>query len=266
MDVRVSALGSPKTSPAFLAPDASRRIGLIVLETDLTMERDFARLAYGSGVAVFANRVAFGNPFTREILAAVERSLTGAAAALIPDAPFDVVHFGCTAASAVIGDAGVEAAVRAAKPGAQVTNPIISADTALRALDARRLSILTPYTLELSHPVADRFAALGFDIQSLTCLNIADDRDMGRLRHDVLVKEAVAAMAPNADALFISCTAVPSAEAVAAIEAEIGRPVVTSNQSAVWMALRLCGVETDVPGGGRLFACQLPLSDARGAA
>jgi maleate isomerase len=265
MDTRVSDLGTPGQSSAFAAPDAIRRIGLVVLETDLTMERDFARLAHGTGVALHANRIAFRNPVSAQSLAALETGLTAATAALIPGAPFDVVHFGCTSASAVIGDDGVAAAVRSAKPGARATNPLIAAHAALTALGARRLSILTPYVPAIARPVAERFAALGYGVEGLTCWGLEDDRDMARVRPDILIREAVAATDPDADALFISCTAVPSAESVPAIEAAIGRPVVTSNQAAAWMALRLCGVTDTIPAGGRLFANALADADQWGA-
>ncbi|WP_143027027.1 ectoine utilization protein EutA [Rhodospira trueperi] len=262
----MSDLGTPGTSPAFSAPDAVRRVGLVVLETDLTMERDVARLLHGSGLAVHANRIAFSNPVSAESLAALETSLSAATAALIPGTPFDVIHFGCTSASAVIGDDGVSAAVRTAKPGARATNPIIAADAALKALGVRRLSILTPYVPEIARPVADRFAALGYDIAGLTCWAIEDDRDMARVRPDVLIREAVAATDPKADALFISCTAVSAAEVVPLIEAEVDCPVVTSNQAAAWLALRLCGIDHDVPGGGRLFSRPLAPGDRKGTA
>ncbi|WP_299438728.1 hypothetical protein [uncultured Rhodospira sp.] len=266
MDVRVSPLGSPARSSAFLAPEAVRRVGLVLLETDLTSERDFARLTHGSGVAVYANRVAFSNPVSAESLSALEERLARAATALVPEAPFDVIHFGCTSASAVIGDAGVEAAVRAAKPGARVINPMVAADAALSALDVTRISILTPYVPDIARPVAERFAALGYAVDGVTCWAIEDDRDMARIKPDVLVREAIAATAREAEALFISCTAVPAAEVVALIESEIDRPVVTSNQAAAWMALRLCGVDHDVPGGGRLFSRPLAGDVQRGSA
>jgi maleate isomerase len=264
--IQVSDLGAPGAPDAFVPYGARRRIGLIALETDLTMEPDFARLLRGRDVDIFANRIAFGNPITREILAALEAGLTDAAAALIPDAPFDVIHFGCTSASAVIGDAGVEAAVHAAKPDARVTNPLIAAVAALDALGVRRLSVLTPYTPDISRPVGERFAAHGRAIDRFTCWGLEDDRVMARVRPEVIVREAVAAMHPESDALFISCTAVPSAALAPVIEAEIGRPLVTSNLAAAWMALRLCGIADDIPGAGRLFACPLPPADARGAA
>ena len=40
---------------------------------------------------------------------------------------------------------------------------------------------------------------------------------------------------------------------VAALEQEIGKPVVTSNQALAWDALRLAGVSDSLPARGRLF-------------
>lgn len=262
MDFQVSDLGPPATSPAFRDPAATRRIGLLALETDHTMEGDFARLAHGCDVAVFVNRVPYDQPESPEDLAALTEHLTAGAARLLPGASFDLIHFGCTSASAVIGEAGVRQAIQAAKPGAAVSTPMSAAAAALRALGVRRLSILTPYKPAISRPVADHFASLGHALDSLTCWGIHDDRDMARVTRDTIVREAVAATAPSADALFISCTAVDSAAVAARIEAEIGRPVVTSNLAAAWLALRVCGVGPgegpDAATAGRLFACPLP--------
>jgi maleate isomerase len=48
------------------------------------------------------------------------------------------------------------------------------------------------------------------------------------------------------------------AEAAAAIEAEIGLPVTSSNHAMAWHALRLAGVDDRLDGFGRLFT--LPLA------
>ena len=67
-------------------------------------------------------------------------------------------------------------------------------------------------------------------------------------------------MAADAEALFISCTALRSALVAAEIEKALGRPVVTSNQASAWNCLRLCGEETTHPQWGRLMT--LPLGSA----
>jgi maleate isomerase len=127
----------------------------------------------------------------------------------------------------------------------------------LRALGARRISVLTPYTVETSRPMAAYFAAHGFDLASFTCLGFGDDREMARIRPAALVDLASEAATPDAEALFISCTALRAASVAREIEAAIGRPVVTSNQATAWNCLRLCGDDAARPEFGRLMT--LPL-------
>jgi maleate isomerase len=53
----------------------------------------------------------------------------------------------------------------------------------------------------------------------------------------------------------VSCTSLRLAENVAAIEAEVGIPVTSSDHALAWHSLRLAGVTDVVPGAGRLFEC-----------
>jgi maleate isomerase len=108
--------------------------------------------------------------------------------------------------------------------------------------------------------MAAYFAGHGFDIASFTCLGFEDDREMARIAPSALVDLAREATHAQAEALFVSCTALRSALAAADIEKAIGRPVVTSNQASAWNCLRLCGDEAAHPEWGRLMT--LPLGSA----
>ena len=57
----------------------------------------------------------------------------------------------------------------------------------------------------------------------------------------------------GAEACFISCTAIRSAGLIAPLEAELGMPVLTSNQAMAWHATRRLGLPDAVPGFGRLM-------------
>lgn len=231
-----------------------RRVGLILLATDHSTEADFARLVASPGIGVFATRIEYANPTTPANLRAAQPRLEAAAALLLPGEALDVVCFSCTSASVVIGDAAVEAAIRSGKPGVRVVTPPLAAKAGLEALGCRRISVLTPYTLETSAPMASYFEGHGFDLESFTCLGLDDDRDMARISRASLVEAAVAATGEDADALFISCTALRSASVAAEIEERIGRPVVTSNQATAWACRVACGLDATVEGAGRLFA------------
>ncbi|MGQ9370284.1 ectoine utilization protein EutA [Azospirillum sp. A39] len=231
-----------------------RRIGLVVLATDHTTEPDFARLVAPRGIAVHTARVAYANPTTAENLRRLEPRLAEAAALLLPDEELDALCFSCTSASVVIGDAAVAAAIHAAKPGVPVVTPTAAARRALTALGARRIALLTPYTEETTAPVARHFANHGFALAAVTALGLSDDRAMARIAPRHIVEAAREAMPDDAEALFVSCTALRAAAAVPAIEAALGRPVVTSNLATAWSCLRRCGDTAPQPHLGRLMA------------
>jgi len=242
------------TAEAFAPPDAVRRIGLVLLSTDATTEVDFARLVTDDRVRVHGNRITFENPTTPESLAATGPRLRAAVADLLPGSGFSAVYFSCTSATAVLGEAGVAAAVQAAKPGTPVVTPVSAVRAALRALGARRISVLAPYSSAVTARTIASFAAAGFMIDRVTAWGLDDDREMGRILPEVILEEAVEAVDPASDALFVSCTALRAAEVAAAIEARIDRPVVTSNQAAAWVCRAHAGLDKAPPEAGRLFA------------
>ena len=217
------------------------RIGLIALATDHTTEVDFARILAPRGVGVYVNRIPYANPVTPETLRAMEPDLADGARLILPDETLDAVVYGCTSASVVIGDAAVRVAIRRGKPGVAVVTPISATLAGLRAMGAKRISVLTPYTVETSTSMAELFEREGFTIDRFTCLNMHDDRAMARIALDEIVSLARDAIAPGSDALFVSCTAVRAALVIDQIEASTGIPAISSNYAAAWNVLRLCG-------------------------
>ncbi len=242
-----------------------RRIGLVLLATDHTTERDFARICQPDEVGVYANRIAYENPTTPENLSLMRPRLTEGAALILPGESLDALYYSCTAASVVIGDEAVEAAVHVAKPGVPVITPSGAARTAFQALGVRRISILTPYLPETSAPIAGYFQARGLDVANLTCLGLDDDREMARVSLATIVTAACETISTDADALFISCTGLRAAEVAGEIERRIGKPVVTSNQAGIWLTLRRAGIERPIEGHGRLTQLPSPPSNARAA-
>jgi maleate isomerase len=258
VDIRLHAVRSPLD-----ARPLDKRVGLVILATDHTSEVDFSRMVASERIGVYVARIPYANPTTPENLRKMQPALTAGASLILPDEPLDAICYSCTSASVVIGDAEIETAIQAAKPGVPVVTPPMAAIRGLRAFGARRISILTPYTVETSRPMADYFTGHGFDLVSFTCLGFEDDREMARIAPSALVALAREAMHAQAEALFISCTALRSALAAADIEKAIGRPVVTSNQASAWNCLRLCGDDRAHPEWGRLMT--LPLSSESNA-
>lgn len=242
------------TVPLLLdARQVDKRIGLVLLATDHTTERDFARMCPHHRAAIYANRILNENPTTPENLRRMQPRLTEGAALILPEETLDVIYYSCTSASAVLGNEAVISAVHAAKPSTPVITPTSAADTALRTLGARRISILTPYIPETSAAVAGYFAGQGYDVANLTCFGMEDDREMARVSLGTIFEAGCQTLAADADALFISCTALPSAEVAQRIEDATGKPVVTSNQAGVWQSLHTIGIDEPMAGYGRLL-------------
>ncbi len=241
------------TKPTLDARPVEKRVGLIALATDHTSEIDFRRMVASEHIGVYVARIPYANPTTPENLRKMQPSLTAGAALILPDESLEAICYSCTSASVVIGDAEIEAAVHVAKPGVPVVTPTMASVRGLTAFEAKRISILTPYTPETSRPMATYFAAHGFDIASFTCLGFEDDREMARIPPVSIVELARTSTHAQADALFVSCTALRAALAVPGIERAIGRPVVTSNQASAWNCLRLCGDDMPRPEFGRLL-------------
>ena len=235
-----------------------KRVGLIILATDHTTEPDFQRLVAGPAIAVYVARIHYANPTTPENLRKMQPELTTGAGLILPGETLDAVCYSCTSASAVIGEAEVRKAIQAAKPGVRVVTPTAAGVAGLRAIGAKRISLLTPYTVATTRPMVDYFARTGFEIANATCLGLSDDREMARIAPHALAELARSTISPEADALFISCTAVRAALAAHEIEQAIGRPLVSSNLATAWACGRLCGDERRRPEIARLMTLPLP--------
>ncbi|MCG7624591.1 ectoine utilization protein EutA [Epibacterium sp. Ofav1-8] len=230
-----------------------RRIALVVLATDHTSERDFARICDPAEVGVYTNRIAFENPTTRDSLLRTGPRLTEAAAQILPGEPVDVLAYGCTAASIVLGNAAVTDHLHAAKPDTPCVTPSSAAFDAFAALGVGRIALLAPNSLPVTEDLAQYFARHGPDVLRATALGLEDDREMARISEASIIEAALAADDPAAEALFLSCTALRALPCIARIEAALGKPVVSSNQAMIWRSLRLTGARQPVPGYGQLF-------------
>lgn len=232
----------------------SKRVGLLILATDHTTEPDFQRMVASSNIGLYTSRIPYANPTTPGNLRRMLRPMSEGAWMILPDEELDAICYSCTSASVVIGDDEIEHAIRQAKPNVPVVTPTLAAVKALEAFDAKRISILTPYTLETSTPMASYFSDKGFEIANFSCFGLDDDREMARINTKSLILAARETIASDADALFISCTAVRAAVVAAEIEQAIGKPVVTSNLATAWATLRICGDHSFKPERGSLMA------------
>jgi len=229
------------------------RIGLIALATDHITECDLHALRPNADLGIYANRVQFTNPTTAENLIATLPHLTAAASQILPGETLDAVAYACTAASALIGDDAVREAIQAAKPEVPVITPPAAASDGFVALGCRKISVLTPYTEAVTAPVVRYFSERGLDVLNASCLGLADDTEIARIAPKTIVAAAETACDRDAEALFISCTALRAVQVLQPIEDRLGVPVVSSNQAMFWKTIREADCDLAISGFGRLL-------------
>ncbi|MDE1181893.1 Asp/Glu racemase [Paraburkholderia sp.] len=233
---------------------ARAAIGLVVLATDHTIEHEWRKLLALDGVAFFESRVFNSADISPETLAEMEGRIADGVALIRPGERIDVVAFGCTSASMVIGEERVFERIREVRPRAACTTPITAARVAFNALGVTRIGLLTPYVREINESMAAYLGARGIDVVAMGSFEHANDNEVARIDEDSL-RHAVEAVGnqPDVEAVFVSCTSLRIAEAVAQIESTLGKPVTSSNHAMAWHALRLAGIDDVLPDLGRLF-------------
>lgn len=232
---------------------ARAAIGLAILATDQTLEHEFRALVRIPGVAFYEARLFNDNDITPDTLRAIGPRIAPTVDLILPSIPLDVVGFGCTSATMTLGEEAVFAEIRKARPGVACTTPVTGALAAFKALGAKGIGLLTPYAPEINQGLVRYFTGRGLDIAAVASFDRRDDREAARI--SLASIEAAAermAAVPGVDAIFISCTSLRVAEAVAGLEKRIGIPVTSSNHAMAWHCLRLAGTTSSMPAGGCL--------------
>jgi maleate isomerase len=228
------------------------RIGLLVPGGNSVMEPEFHRMA-PDGVSTHANRV-YLKDVTPESLAGMADHAAESARGLAP-VRIGVFAFGCTSGS-FIGGKGYDAGlIRIMEQAAGV--PATTTTTAvLRALElfgVRRIALVTPYTEEVTGLEARFLEDHGFEVTRAQGGGFVEVADMQECEPEVAYARAREVDDDRAEAVFISCTGFRTIEIIEKLEAELGKPVISSNQASLADCLRKLGVAEVRPGFGSLF-------------
>tara|TARA_Y100001936_G_scaffold111500_1_gene109657 strand:+ start:295 stop:1041 length:747 start_codon:yes stop_codon:yes gene_type:complete len=241
-----------KIKPQFIK-NCNPRIGLIALATDFMIERDFNNVIKNKDIDFFVNRIECYNPLTKENLIKMSEKVTEVTNNILPNEDIDCIVYGCTSGTIAAGYESIEKKVKAAKPKAKLTTPSTAVIKALKKLDVKKLVIFTPYSKKLNDEVVNFFSNEGFKITSNSYLDIKADYDIGKVDQEFLYDTLSNIEMKDADALFISCTALPVLNIIDKLEKKLNKPVLSSNQALIWDSLESIGKNNSVTGFGKLF-------------
>jgi maleate isomerase len=159
-----------------------------------------------------------------------------------------VAAYVCTSGSFVGGLAGeaalVTAMIDAGAPAAITTSGALLA--AVRHLDLTRIATVTPYTADLTAGLSVFLAEA--DVQVVAASGLGLTSDIWTVPYDVTASLVRDTDTDDAQAVFISCTNLPTYDVIAELEADLGKPVLTANQVTMWSALSVIGRKAVGPG------------------
>lgn len=233
---------------------ARARIGLVQLASDYTLENDWRRLAT-EGVEIYSTRMAYNSLMTPDSLRATAGNIADAADLVAPGLELDVMAFGCTSASMLIGNEAVAERLTRSRPGLPATNPWLASLCALRQLGIGRLAVLTPYATEVNRPLYQGLREAGFEVVAFGAFGLSLDTDIPAIHTEAIAAATADLLAGSrAEGVFFSCTNLRALPLFDSLEHRFGLPMVSSNQALFWHALQLAGQQADIAGCGRLLA------------
>ena len=233
--------------------DTNPRIGLVALSSDFSIEKDFNSIFLNLPIDLFVNRLPFFNPLTHENLIKMTEKLTEVTKNILPNQALDVVAYGCTSGTIAAGIDQIINKIQSAKPNCKVITPITSAVKALKHLNLKKISVFTPYPRAINEKVINYFKNEGFAIQSFASFNLESDLDIGKIDPKYLLEALTKMDTIDAEALFISCTALPALEIIQELENRIKKIVLSSNQALIWDSIRSVGYNSSIEGYGKLL-------------
>ena len=230
------------------------RIGVLVLESDQSLEWELGQVINMPGVSVYHSRLANDPIVNGENLAMMEDQLPIAAKLLPKYLNLSSIGYGCTSASTIIGEGRVKEILNDYHPDIPSTNPLTAAKAAFKILKINRIALLTPYSPDVTNAIQKKFEEIGINVAIIGSYFQEDDKIVGKIDSNSILNSVVELGSDkNCDGVFISCTSLRAISIINDAEKIIGKPVTSSNHALIWHLLRLAGIDDVLGECGQLF-------------
>jgi maleate isomerase len=237
---------------------AQRGVG-VVAPFDFALDRELWRWA-PDDVSLYLTRLPFVPvPVTIEMASALsnQRNLRRATQAVLAPEPH-VVAYACASGSFVHGLRGERllerGMVTAGAPAATTTSGALL--EAIGMLGVRRIAVVTPYIDSVTERLLAYLGEGGVEVVSSVGLGLLSH--IWKVGYTEVVNAVTSVDRPDAEAVFVSCTNVPTYDIIAPLERMLGKPVLTANQVTMCSALARFGAPA-MGDGQRLVHASRPL-------
>ena len=181
-------------------------------------------------------------------LAAAARELAGAGCAALA--------WPCTCGSFIGGLAWARAQAEAMRQASALpaTSTSLAMLEAVITLGADTVDVLSAYPAPTSHRFLRFLDDAGIGVAAMVSLDCADELVSSQLDIRREVARFDRALSSRTHPLLIPDTAITAIALIAAMEGDIGRPVIAGNQATLWHSLKLLGHDCRATGAGVLLA------------
>jgi maleate isomerase len=225
------------------------------------------------GISIHAARVPFGgyrpggsmNPTIANdpVRAIADPPAVDDAAEMLAMAPLHAIVFGFTSSCYVRGaadDVALKSRLEARTRRIPVVIPCAAAATALDALSAKQVALISPpwFSAEMDQQGVGYFQSQGFEVVYSGPAGLPSDQQA--IQPEQLYNWVRSHVPKSAEAVFIGGNGFRAIGVIKALEESIDRPVLSANQVAFWCALRLSGARAPIVNYGRIFEFDLPSS------
>lgn len=229
------------------------RIGLVVPANNGVLEPELWSVL-PAGIALYATRILAKGELTPSAVYAMEENVDRAVDELAATG-VDVIVYADMVTTFIMEPGWNEARTEAiaARTGCRCISAWTALRDALAHLGIVRFALGTPYPAAIHALASPFFSARGFSIADDATLDIRQMADVPRVEAGRL-RDLVAGLDyADADAVLLLATDLPTFASLEILATMTGRPVLSSNQTILWSALRGVGSDEKIESLGPLF-------------
>ena len=232
------------------------KIGVLSPASNATIMREW-NSALPEGVTCHEALMGLTEPTPEKLLEMRQRAV--AEATKLAYGSMDIILFACTSGSFMGGAGYDEDIIKELETAVGIPSTTTSTCvlTAFADLQVKKIALIGPYLKEIFNAEIQFFKDHDIDTLYVNALEYRTQRDFILLYDQPyvfyrLAKEAYKS-APDADAIFITCTASPAIKVINILEQETGRPVISSCSASLYGVLKKLRIKEPIEQYGQLL-------------
>ena len=234
------------------------KIGVLVPFTNTTLEKELIRMCPSNASLHFTRMGGYSLediPGDDQMFAMGEADISEPLRLITAISP-NVILYGCTSATLSHGlnfDSSLKSTITSAS-GVKTITAAGALVSALNTLGVRKVGFVSPYVAELNDLACKFLSEACFEVVS----RAEPSRplkavEQGALGEDKVYELAIKANSAEAEAIVISCTDIQTLDIIKKLEKEIGKPVISSNQSMMFSLAQMFSIPKSCNWAGSLF-------------